>query len=164
MIFLSGYRSSYSHPGLESIFFFLKGPGRVGWLVDDEVSACTHRGFCLPLRVKPRLSESPPNPHSTGPSEPIMPSSSPPLGPGWREPSPDSPGRLRTVIFLPLLPSHPWLTLSPPAGPPPALTLGGGWWRADLVPGGGGQPGVGGLRLLSFPKPPGNQGPSIIQH
>lgn len=37
-----------------------------------------------------------------------------------------------------------------------------GW----LVPGGGGQPegGVRGLRLLSFPKPPGNQGPSIIQH
>lgn len=37
-----------------------------------------------------------------------------------------------------------------------------GW----LVPGGGGQPRVGGwgLWLLSFPKPPGNQGPSIIQH
>lgn len=75
-----------------------------------------------------------------------------------------SPSRLRTVIFLPLLPSHPQLIPSPPAGPPPALTLGGGWWRAGSVPGGGGQPGVGGLRLLSFPKPPGNQGPSIIQH
>ena len=43
-------------------FFFLKGPGGVGWLVDDEVSACTHRGFCLPWRVKPRLSERAP-PH-----------------------------------------------------------------------------------------------------
>lgn len=41
-------------------FFFLKGPGGVGWLVDDEVSACTHRGFCLPWRVKPRLSERAP--------------------------------------------------------------------------------------------------------
>lgn len=38
-----------------------------------------------------------------------------------------------------------------------------GWY----VPRGDGQPEwgeLGGLRLLSFPKPPGNQGPSIIQH
>lgn len=37
----------------------------MGWLLDDEVSACTHRGFCLPWRVKPRLSERapPPPPH-----------------------------------------------------------------------------------------------------
>lgn len=32
----------------------------MGWLVDDEVSAYTHRGFCLPWRVKPRLSERAP--------------------------------------------------------------------------------------------------------
>lgn len=49
-------------PRPERIFFFLKGPGGVGWLVVDEVSACTHRGFCLPWRVKPRLSERAPPP------------------------------------------------------------------------------------------------------
>lgn len=59
------YQSPYSHPKTREafFFFFLKGPGGVGWLVDDEVSACTHRGFCLPWRVKPRLSErGPPSP------------------------------------------------------------------------------------------------------
>lgn len=56
------YQSPYSHPRTREDFFFLKGPGGVGWLVVDEVSACTHRGFCLPWRVKPRLSERGPPP------------------------------------------------------------------------------------------------------
>lgn len=51
----------------EIFFFLLKGLGGVGWLADDEVSACTHRGLCLPWRVKPRLSER--GPPSPGPSE-----------------------------------------------------------------------------------------------
>lgn len=75
-------------PILKRIFFFLKGPGGVGWLVDDEVSACTHRGFCLPWRVKPRLSESTPHQHWT--LGVAMPSPGPALGCGWRRPGPST--------------------------------------------------------------------------
>lgn len=71
------------------IFFFLKGPGGVGWLVVDEVSACTHRGFCLPWRVKPRLSErGPPKPR---PSVLHCPPQTWAQGPnlaGWPQPRP----------------------------------------------------------------------------
>jgi hypothetical protein len=79
------YQSPYSHPskGKEDFFFFLKGPEGVEWLVDDEVSACTHRGFCLPWRVKPRLSERgagpppPPPPRPPPPRHPPPPSTGP---------------------------------------------------------------------------------------
>lgn len=120
-------------------FFFLKGPGRVGWLVDDEVSACTHRGFCLPLRVKPRLSERAPPPPPTA-LDPLSHNGLPQsiLRTGMEGTWPrQSPSRPRTVPFLPLRPSHPQFTPSPPAGPPPAVTLGRGWQWADLVPRGG---------------------------
>ena len=57
----------------------------MGWLVDDEVSACTHRGFCLPWRVKPRLSESAP-PHQA--QDPLCCTALPrpgPMDPIWLE-------------------------------------------------------------------------------
>lgn len=141
----------------------------MGWLVDDEVSACTHRGFCLPWRVKPRLSERAP-PHQA--LDPLCSTALPRHGPmdqTWLEDL--SPGlkteqALLAAAFSPLLPSHPQLLLCPPTYPPPALTLGRGWWWAGWSLEGVGSLGGenGGLRLLSFPKPPGNQRPSIIQH